>query len=221
MVEPFAVTDCAMIAIATGEKAESLRELHDRLRRIEEPGVMYFHFWGGLLRPHFVDPEYQNDFASWAYHSLHDRCLAERLSVINPSRFDRMGDLRRQLVEVVEERMDEPGFDPRIDGEAPFFFVRGQIVVFDTGIRLETPADLALALEQMTAGSIFYHFIDARRRTESGRDDFSEWLRTFDAGYAGLAGRVGAVDPYFTSLLELRDELAEVLETLPAEGGDR
>ena len=176
MVEPFAVTDCALIAVATGEKAESLRELHDRLRRIEDPGVMYFHFWGGLLRPHFVDPEYQNDFASWAYHSLHDRRLAERLSVLNPSRFDRMDELRHQLIEVVEDRMDEPDFDPRIDGEAPFFFLRAQIVVFDTWIRLDHPEDMGRELRSMTPGSHFYHFIDARGRTESGRDELSECL---------------------------------------------
>ncbi len=212
MVEPFAVTDCAMIAIATGEKAESLRELHDRLRRIEDPGVMYFHFWGGLLRPHFVDPEYQNDFASWAYHSLHDRRLAERLSVINPSRLGRMDRLRHRLIDVVEDRMDEPDFDPRIDGEAPFFFLRAQIVVFDTRIRIEQPEEMARYIGSMTPGSLFYHFIDARRRTESRRDDFSEWLQTFGAGYISLADRIRAVDPYFTSLLELRAELASVFE---------
>jgi len=220
-VEPFAVTDCALIAVATGEKAENLRELSDRLRRIDDPGVMYFHFWGGLLRPHFVDPEYQNDFASWAYHSLHDRRLAERLSVINPSRFDRMEHLRHRLMEVVEDRMDETDFDPRIDGEAPFFFLRAQTVVFDTRIRVQRPEQLPEVVGDMTPGSLFYHFIDARRRTESRRDDFSEWLRTFGDGYVDLADRIGAVDPYFTSLLDLRGEIESIVAQVQPKGGGR
>jgi hypothetical protein len=221
MGEPFAVTDCAMIAIATGEKAANLRELHDRLRRIDAPDIMYFHFWGGLLRPHFVDPEYQNDFAAWAYHSLHDRYLAERLSVINPSRFEQMADLRRQVIEVVEDRMDEPDFDPRTDGESPFFFLRGQIVVFDTGIRVDAPQQMAQRIGQMTPGSIFYHFIDARRRTASGNNDFSEWLASFGGGYAELACRICALDPYLTSLLELRAEIARVFLEGTGQGGQR
>ncbi|MBN2762670.1 MAG: hypothetical protein JXR41_06240, partial [Bacteroidales bacterium] len=63
--------DCALIAIATGEKAQNLRELGDKLRHIH-PGCIHYHFWGNLLRPQFDDPEYQNDFAVWASHSLHD-----------------------------------------------------------------------------------------------------------------------------------------------------
>jgi hypothetical protein len=57
------------------------------LNRMDNPDLMYFHFWAGLLRPHFLDPEYPNDFGAWAYHSLHDKILAERLSIINPADF--------------------------------------------------------------------------------------------------------------------------------------
>jgi hypothetical protein len=41
---------------------------------------------------------------------------------------------------------------------------------------LEKPAELATAMLNLTTSSIFYHFIDARRRTSDGRDDFSDWL---------------------------------------------
>ena len=66
MCDPFGVTDCALIAIATGEKAQNIREIHNRLMQTYDEGVIYYHFWGGMLRPHFVDPEYQNHFAGWA-----------------------------------------------------------------------------------------------------------------------------------------------------------
>jgi hypothetical protein len=55
MVEPFAITDCAIISISTGEKAHNLRELRGRLLRLDDPGIMYYHFWDVLLRPRFID----------------------------------------------------------------------------------------------------------------------------------------------------------------------
>jgi len=210
-MDPFTVADCALIVMATGEKARNLRELLDRIRRMDDPGVMYFHFWDGLLHPDFVDPEYQNDFASWVYHDLHDRRLAERLSVLNPSTFNTMDQLRERVIEIIEDRMDEAGFDPRMDADNPFFFMRSQILLFDTQIRMERPADLLTWMHQLPLGSVFYHFIDARRRTKTGRNDFTEWLWGWDDNYGVLAEEIAVIDPYFKSLYELRAQLAEAV----------
>lgn len=209
-VDPFAVTDCALIAIATGEKAHNLRELHDRLVRSRADDTIYYHFWGGLLRPHFVDPEYQNDFAGWAYHELHDRSLAERLAILNPADFEDMHALRQAVIDVVESRMDEDPMSPRIEAEQPFFFMRSQIVVFDTSLRIDEPDALADIAGQLTSGTLFYHFIDARRRSAIGKDDFSEWLSAKGPAYTELVEALAVVDPYFNSLLELRDQLAGI-----------
>lgn len=56
MVDPFAAKDCALIAVATGEYVQTLRELKEKLAAIPT-GCIYHHFWGGLLRPRFDDPE--------------------------------------------------------------------------------------------------------------------------------------------------------------------
>ncbi|MCJ8498997.1 DUF5752 family protein [Desulfatitalea alkaliphila] len=212
-MNPFTVTDCSLIVMATGESARNLRELLDRIQRLDDYAIIYFHFWDGLLRPDFVDPEYQNDFASWAYHDLHDRRLAERLSVLNPGAFDTMEPLRERVIEIIEDRMDETGFDPRMDAENPFFFMRSQIILFDTRIALHQPVDLAQHMHQIPLGSIFYHFIDARRRTDSGRNDFTEWLWGWGDHYGPLAEEIATIDPYFKSLYELREQLADVVRT--------
>lgn len=212
MDESFAITDCALVAIATGENAHNLRELLDRLIRIDNPDLMYFHFWGGLLRPHFQDPEYPNDFGAWAYHSLHDRRLAERLSIINPTTSATLGDVRGRVIEVVEDRMEDPDFDVRKVAEYPFFFMRSHIVVFDTRIRMNHPRELKAITPSMPLGSVFYHLIDARRRTGSGLNDFSEWLKGWGEPYTELADKVAAIDPYFTNLMELRSELGSTVE---------
>lgn len=212
MVEPFAITDCALIVVATGEKAHNLRELHDRLTRMDDPGMMYFHFWDCLLRPDFVDPEYYNDFSSWSYRNLHDQRLAERLSLLNPGNFRTMNALRQQVIQIIEDRMDESDFDVRIDADHAFYFQRSQIVVFDTRQRVMTPEQMSDMVPKMAPGSIFYHFIDARRRTASGCNDFVEWLKPWGERYVALARHIEMIDPYFNTLLEMRAQLASVFD---------
>jgi hypothetical protein len=211
MIDPFAVKDCALIAVATGERAHNLRELRDR-REKTSSGCIYYHFWGGLLRPSFDDPEYQNDFAVWAYHGLHDRFLAERLALVDPTEFADLEELRRELIEVIEERLDENELVPWSSAHQQFHFIRSQIVVFDTRIRLTKPEQLPEYIPHLTVGSIFYHFVDARRRTANRSDDFSEWIKGFGTGYNGLLEHIAALDPYFKSLTELRAQLAQIVE---------
>jgi hypothetical protein len=217
MAEPFTVKDCALIAISTGVYAQTLREFREKLQTIPTSSI-YYHFWGGLLRPRFDDPEYQNDFAIWTSRSLHDETLAERLALINPTDYEDLEDLRRELLDVIEERLDESEILPWIRASRRFYFVRSQIVVFDTGRKVYAPENLRDAIPSMSAGSIFYHFIDARRRTETGRDDFTEWLSALGGKARNLAEHVAGMDPYFTNLLVLRDELTQVFETYLKKG---
>lgn len=160
----FAVKDCALAAIATGRRAQNLRELRDVLA-VVHPGAIYYHFWGHLLRPRFDDPEYNNDFAVWCFRSLHDRKIAERLSIVDPTDFPDQESLRRELIEIIEERLDETEFPPWAKTDQQFNFVRSQIIVFDTRKRLDHPRELAAVVPHLPPSSIFYHFVDARRRT--------------------------------------------------------
>ncbi|WP_462324622.1 DUF5752 family protein [Desulfoplanes sp.] len=207
MGEPFAIKDCALISIATGTRAQDLREFRDRLVSTSLPCI-YYHFWGGLLRPYFDEPEYQNDFAAWAWHGLRDSILAERLALVDPTQFADLEELRQELVDTVEERMDESVLATWIKARTMFHFTHAQIVVFDTNRRLHDPEELPQGIADMTSGSIFYHFIDARGRTIHGKNDFTEWLYQFGDTQNVLAERLASVDPYFTTLPELRSELS-------------
>ena len=208
---PFAVKDCALAAIATGVRAHNLRELRDRLMTVH-PGSIYYHFWGGLLRAAFENREYMNDFADWSRkaHGLHDEALAERLSVIDPTDFEDLEELRQQLVEVTSERLEESEKLRLLHADRPFMFIRSQIVIFDTYVTIEHPSQLPMTAPMMTPSSFFFHFVDARRRTKDRMDDFREWLMEFGDEFRPLIDRLAGLDPYFVPLVELKEKIADI-----------
>jgi hypothetical protein len=208
---PFIVKDCALVGIATGMRAQNLRELRDHLLRVH-PGSIYYHFWGALLRPRFDDPQYNNDFAVWCHYALHDDPVAERLAVIDPTDFEDLEALRQEMIEVIEERLEEMERIPWSDRDRQFYFIRSQIVVFDTGIQIARPEDLVEVIPRLPVGSIFYHFIDARRREPVRIDDFRGWLDGFGDVYADLRDHLAAMDPYFVNVTKLRQQLATVFK---------
>lgn len=206
---PFEIKDCALIAKATGKRAQNLRELKDLLSIISLDSI-YYHFWGTLLRPRFDDPEYHNDFAIWAENSLHDNVLAERLAVIDPTEFQNMDLLRTEIIEIIEERLDEIDYPLWTKRDMQFEFICSQIVIFNTNKTISKPIDFVTAIPQMSVGSIFYHFIDSRKRLSDAIDDFQNWLIGFGEKYLKLRQKINEIDPYFSSLTKIREELAIV-----------
>jgi len=215
--QPFMVRDCALIALATGKRARTMKELRDYLETIE-PESIYYHFWGSLLRSRFEDPEYHNDFASWCAHSLNDQVAAERLAVVDPAQFQSLEDLRWELIDILDERIDELDVLPTTNQDKQFEFISSDIVVFATKRIINEPSELRQVIPGLSLGSIFYHFIDARRRNTDSLDDFRSWLLSFDSSYQNTMLGVAEIDPYFTNLTTLRDNLSEVFSK-PMQGG--
>ena len=189
---------------------QTLRELRDTIRDIH-PGSIYHHFWGTLLRPQSSSRDYNNDFATWCHFSLHDNRVAERLAVIDPADYSDIEDLRQELLDIIEERLDETELMLFAQADQQFHFVRSIIVQFDTHRRLAHPRELVGTLPGLSVGSVFYHFIDARRREPLGVDDFRAWLEGWGPKYESLCGDVAEVDPYFDSLFVLREKLSKVV----------
>ncbi|MFA5043052.1 MAG: DUF5752 family protein [Kiritimatiellia bacterium] len=205
----FIVNDCAAAIIGTGNRARDLLELRYQLLGVH-PGCIYYHFWGTLLQPGFENPEYLNDFAEWANSGLRDVKLAEELGVLDPLDFPDLDALRREIVEVIDEHLDEIKIVPSAPPDRQFHFNRSQIIIFDTKRSAATLPELAELIPRLSPGSVFYHFIDARRRTENGEDDFRAWLRGYGAAHAPLIESIARIHPYFASLCALRERLAAV-----------
>lgn len=203
----FDVKDCTLITRMAGLRAVvNIRELQDRVG-VCPPECLFHHFCETMIRPTFDDPEFYNDFAVWAIRTLRDRVLAERLAMINPYKVDSLEDLRQQVLDILEERIYEERHVPWANPGQEFYFMQAVTVVFDTGIALSQPQDLVGLLPQLSRGSIYYHFVEARRRTPNGMDDFSVWLMEFGDEAKPLIKALAGIEFYFLTLTELQDKL--------------
>jgi hypothetical protein len=215
-IPSFVLKDCALIAIATHKRADTLKELRDHIEDLSLDSL-YYHFWANLLLPHFEEREYINDFASWVRHNLRDAKLAEQLAVLDPVSFNDLEELRYHLLECMDDRLDESEYLRWSHATQRFEFIRSQIVVFDTQKKVCDPGEMSVLIPQMSVSSIFYHFIDARRRTQDKVDDFHHWLAVFGETYQPLIDQLKGIDPYFSTLVELRQQVADTFRHFFAE----
>lgn len=215
-IPPFVLKDCALIAIATNKRASTLKEFRYHLENLS-PDSLYYHFWANLLLPRFEEREYINDFASWVRHGLSDTKLAEQLAVLDPTSFNDMEDLRYHLLEYIDDRLEESEYLQWMYAVQRFEFIRSQIVVFNTRTEVNEPREMPELISKMSVSSIFYHFIDARRRTSDKVDDFRQWLAFFGEAYQPLIDQLTGIDPYFSTLVELRQQLATTFQNYFAE----
>lgn len=217
IITPFYVKDCALASIATGINARSLIELKDKLSLVPSSSI-YYHFWGGRLRTSFEHREYHNDFSSWAHDHLHDDILAERLELLNPHEFENIEDLRTELIEIIDDRLDEREIVPWVRKENKFHFVKYKIVIFQTRHQINTPNELVQVIPLLTRSSLFYHMIDAALRTPDHTDDFSQWLSQYQDKYQILINAIKRVDPYLISLKDLQSKLYDITSAFFDEG---
>jgi hypothetical protein len=213
---PFVVKDCALLARMSGlPPAINLRVLRERIAVCGE-NVLFHHFCETTLRGTFDNPDYRNDFAVWAKLYLGDRVLAERLGILDPYEYSSLGELRAATLEVIDERLGESTTIPWARPGDEIYFMEATTVVFDTGIRVSRPGELAAAIGAMTGGSVYYHFLEARRRSPFGKDDFTAWLIENDADGMNrkYVDALARIDFYFHTLVHLRGELIKVLSAL-------
>jgi len=215
-VPHFVLKDCTLIAIATNKRANTLKEFRDHIENLSLDSL-YYHFWANLLLPRFEEREYINDFASWVRHSLSDAKLAEQLAVLDPGTFNNPEELRYHLLEYIDDRLEESEHLQWFHATQRFEFLRSQIVVFDTQTKVSEPHQMSDLIPGMSVSSVFYHFIDARRRTTDKIDDFRHWLALFGETYQPLIDKLTDIDPYFTSLVELRQQVAVTFQKYFAE----
>lgn len=207
MGSQFHVKECTVAPIATGLVAHTLHGFRDQIAKIHA-GSIDFHFWRGRLVTSFHEDEHPNDFCYWAREGLHDSVLSEHLEMINPADYQNVEEVRQAILTAIDHRIADK--EPTL-ASYPFHFVRSSLVVYDTGINFNAPQDLKTRFQSLNRSSIFYHFIEAYRRSSERVNDFSSWLQEFGGDYAHVAHRLNVIDPYFTPLSDLQKKIATII----------
>jgi hypothetical protein len=207
-IKPFEFKECVSIIKSTGKKAKSLRDLRDIIAQVSEASIFH-HVNQYFLKGHIL--EYTNDFAHWAGESLEERALSEHLSNIDPYDFHAIEALRTELLRVIDdyiERFPEPR--EAMPGDE-FYFNETITITFSTGVRARNLAEFLMGIRHVDAGSIYYHYYEARMRLGEGVDDFSAWIDT-GLNKPGLAQSIGSIDPFMHDVEGIRGHIIEAVE---------
>jgi hypothetical protein len=206
--KPFEFRQCVSILKSTGRNAGTLREMRDGIAVVSDESIFH-HTYQYFLKGHIL--EYTNDFAHWAGESLEERALGERLSGIDPYDFNDIAELRYELLRVIDEYLQK---FPEPRGAMPgdeFYFNETITLVFPAGMAVRNLAEFLIGIKYIDAGSIYYHFYEARMRLGSGVDDFSSWLESAMMNKE-LAEKIRAIDPFMHSVEGIREHIVEAVE---------
>lgn len=208
IVRPFEFRQCISILKATGRKAKSLRELRSVISNVNEESVFH-HTYQYFLKEHAR--EYTNDFAHWAGESLEERALSEHLSNIDPYDFRSIDNLRNEILRVIDGYLTLFPEPREAMSRDEFYFNQTITFVFPTGIRAQNLAEFLMAVKHVDAGSIYYHFYEARTRLGNGVDDFSAWMESV-FGKLDLAEQLRSIDPFMHTIEGIREHVIEAVE---------
>ena len=199
---------CSTVLISTGRKARSIKELLEILRSVTTESIFH-HTYQYFMKAH--DLSYTNDFAQWAGESLEERALAERLSNIDPFEFNDTETLRGSLIKVIETFLDEFPTPREVFPGNEFYFNETITYVYPVGIRVYDLTQFLQAIEKIDAGSIYYHFYEARTRLDNAIDDFTMWIE-HGLGEKELAEELREIDPFMHTIEGIRWHIIETLK---------
>lgn len=209
MTGPFRFNDEVALIKAASLAADDLSSLLAGLRRASDSSIFY-HVHHALFRRHFAASEMSNDFARWAWITLREEPLAERLAAVDPLQFRSIPEARDHLIGIVESYAGRVRFLARVPREHEFHFCEAQTFVFPTGHVSEDLEGFLRGIRGAGSGTIFHHFIAARLRVGLPDNDFSAWIEAL--GDKDLADRIRRLSPFRYTLWELRDRMAAMIE---------
>jgi hypothetical protein len=208
MADRFAFWGCSQLRESLGIRAESERQLMERLETVPAESI-YTHTVRYLLFRPVVASPYSDDFSSWVAAEVPDPALAERLALPSPFDFPDVEAFRAHLIEILDDHLSALGFAPRVLTGNPFYFLRGHLAAVPLGIEVSDLRGFRDALKQVDDSSIYYHAVEARGRLGRPRGDFALWIDE-SLGRPDLAQLVAEIDPFVLSLRGVRQRLLQI-----------
>jgi len=207
---PFYFYTSSNLVELTGEKANTLEELADLLKRCTGSAIFY-HVFQSYRERHFAIEKYHSDFAQWISNSLDEEALAERLGSLDVRDFTTIRGLREAMLQIIEDYLHKYPQSLDRQGKTPFFFCQSVSVVMPTKHIARGLEDFCRIIENIGIRSIHYHLIEARLRLGIHTNDFSHWFRT-SLNREKVAQRIENIDIYLHTLEEIRRMILQYIE---------
>lgn len=210
--EPFRFYTRLNIKELTGLKARNISEFIDFIKRVPD-SVIFYHTHDFVEEYHYLTPQPSNEFALWVTEALGDARLGEKLASIDVFEFSGINEIRRMIVETIEEYLME---NENLLGEVcppgmEFHFIKSVSAIMPTPYIAFDLKELAEILKVVSANSLFFHFYEAKLRLGKLSNDFSIWIKE-SLGEDELAEKIDALDPYMYSIEGLRVRVIKTIE---------
>ena len=207
--KPFALMTFAEVREILHRKARGEQELLEGVEEIDAASI-YYHTHSHYMHERYLQENYPNDFASWVANDVRDRVLSERLAVVDPFAAGDLESVRRELIQILEDHLDEMGFSPRALFGEPFHFLRSHLIPIVTGTEVRSREELKSALAAASPGTLYYHFFEDALGKGRKVGAIVDWVAT-ELKDTGLADAIGTLNPYRINLTVFRKDLQRVL----------
>ena len=207
--KPYALMTFAEVREILHRRARGEQELLEGIEEVDAASI-YYHTHSHYMHERYLQESYPNDFATWVSNDVRDRVLSERLAVVDPFAAGDLESVRRELIEILEDHLDEMGFSPRALFGEPFHFLRSHLVPIPTGTEVRTREELKAALADASPGTLYYHFFEDAFGKGRRVGSIVDWVAT-ELKDARLADAIGTLNPYRINLSTFRRDLQRVL----------
>jgi len=137
--------------------------------------------------------------------------LAEQLASVDVREFTAIEGLRRRMVSIVDEFLQQHPRSGSKSGHEPFYFCASDIVVLPTPFSPDSVPGFLEGLKEVSVHSIHHHFIEARLRLHLMSNDFSQWLEE-EVGLPQAADAIERIDIYTNTMEGVRQQIASIVE---------
>jgi len=192
------------------QKATTLCELWQALQTRPDDSI-FQHTFRTLQDHHFIGQGFSNDFAHWCLSACNEPVLAEQLASVDVREFTAIEGLRRRMVGIVDEFLQQHSRSGSKPGHEPFYFCASDIVVLPTPFAPDSLPGFVDGLKQVSVHSVHHHFIEARLRLQLMSNDFSQWLEE-EAGLPQAADAIERIDIYTNTMEGVRQQIATIVE---------
>ena len=191
------------------QKANNISELLHAIQTCPEDSI-FQHTFRTLQEHHFIRQGFSNDFAHWTLSACHEPALAEQLASVDVREFTAIEGLRKRMVEILDEFLQNHPNSGSRPAHEPFYFCASDLVVLPTPFAPDSLPGFLDGLNQVGIHSIHHHFIEARLRLQRMTNDFSNWLER-EVGLAEAAESIEHIDIYTNTMEGVRRQIARII----------